>query len=87
MKEIQAEAYADRPAEVGDYILPDVIDEKLAQDNELLEWWADHAFENGYSQEEFAEGIEMLHEVVNDGYDVEYEMQELGDHAEERTSS
>ena len=53
MEEIQAEAYSERPAEVGDYVLPDVIDDELAQDNELLNWWADHAFENGFSQGEF----------------------------------
>ena len=61
MEEIQAEAYSERPAEVGDYVLPDVIDDELAQDNELLNWWADHSFENGFSQGEFEEGIMMFH--------------------------
>ena len=78
MEEIQAEAYSERPAEVGDYILPDVIDDEAAKDNDLLNWWADHSFENGFSQKEFEEGIMMFHEAVNDGYNVEYEMQELG---------
>ncbi len=87
MEEIQAEAYSDRPAEVGDYILPDVIDDEAAQDNELLNWWADHAFENGFSQKEFEEGIMMFHDAIDDGYNVDNEMQELGDHAEERVSA
>ena len=87
MEEIQAEAYSDRPAEVGDYILPDVIDDEAAQDNELLNWWADHSFENGFSQKEFEEGIMMFHDAIDDGYNVDAEMEELGDHAEERVSA
>ena len=87
MEEIQAEAYSERPAEVGDYVLPDVIDDELAQDNELLNWWADHAFENGFSQSEFEEGIMMFHESINDGYDADVEMEELGDHAQERVEA
>ncbi len=87
MEEIQAEAYSERPAEVGDYVLPDVIDDELAQDNDLLNWWADHAFENGFSQSEFEEGIMMFHESINDGYDADVEMEELGDHAQERVEA
>ena len=58
MKEMEEQAYANRPAEVGDYVLPDSIDDDMAADNPLLQWWAT-PFENGYSQDEFAEGIEM----------------------------
>jgi len=87
MEEIEAEAYADRPAEVGDYILPDVIDDEQAADNELLNWWADHSFDNGYSQEEFEQGIQMFHEAINDGYDADAELYELGDNAEERVQA
>ena len=47
----------DRPEKKGDYILPEGIDEELAKSNELLEWWAEQSFENGYSQDEFAEGM------------------------------
>lgn len=86
-QEIEAEAYSDRPAEVGDYILPEIIDADEAVDNELLNWWADHSFDNGYSQEEFAKGIEMFAEATNDGYDAEAEMYDLGDNAEERVEA
>ena len=60
MKDLEAEAYKDRPEKKGDYILPEGIDEELAKSNELLEWWAEQSFENGYSQDEFAEGIETV---------------------------
>ena len=87
MEEMQAEAFADRPAEVGDYLLPEIIDEEEAVDNELLNWWADHSFENGYSQDEFQKGIEMFYEATNDGYDPESEMDQLGDNAQERVAA
>ena len=87
MEEMQAEAFADRPAEVGDYLLPEIIDEEEAVDNELLNWWADHSFENGYSQDEFQKGIEMFYEATNDGYDPESEMSQLGDNAQERVEA
>ena len=87
MEEMQAEAFADRPAEVGDYLLPEIIDEEEAVDNELLNWWADHSFENGYSQDEFQKGIEMFYEATNDKYDPESEMAQLGDNAQERVEA
>tara|TARA_R100000664_G_C2759852_1_gene150142 strand:- start:6280 stop:6996 length:717 start_codon:yes stop_codon:yes gene_type:complete len=87
MEEMQAEAFADRPAEVGDYLLPEIIDEEEAVDNELLNWWADHSFENGYSQDEFQKGIEMFYEATNDEYNPESEMAQLGDNAQERVEA
>jgi hypothetical protein len=51
LKEIEEQAFQNRPADKGDYQLPEGIDETLAADNELLGWWAEHAFENGFSQE------------------------------------
>jgi len=85
MKDLEAEAYKDRPEKKGDYILPEGIDEELARSNELLEWWADQSFENGYSQDEFAEGIEMYKKAMNIGStDPEAEMKTLGDNAKER---
>tara|TARA_R100000742_G_C4254206_1_gene72259 strand:+ start:161 stop:877 length:717 start_codon:yes stop_codon:yes gene_type:complete len=87
MEEMRDQAFADRPAEVGDYLLPEVIDEEEAVDNELLNWWADHSFENGYSQDEFQKGIEMFYEATNDGYNPESEMAELGDNAQERVEA
>ena len=88
MKEMEEQAYANRPADVGDYVLPDSIDDELATDNPLLQWWANTAFENGYSQDEFAEGIEMYVNAMNsDVPDYDAEVEKLGDNANARTEA
>ena len=88
MEEIEKEAYANRPADKGDYILPEGIDEALAPENPLLNWWADHAFENGMSQDEFAEGIKIYMDAVNsDVPDYDAEVGKLGDNANARIES
>jgi len=88
MKEMEEQAYANRPESVGDYVLPDSIDDDMATDNPLLQWWANQAFENGYSQDEFAEGIEMYVNAVNaDVPDYDAEVEKLGDNANARTEA
>ena len=88
LEEIEQEAYANRPAEVGDYELPEGLDEELAQNNDLLQWWANTAFENGYSQDEFAEGIGMYMNAINaDVPDYDAEVARLGDNANARTEA
>jgi len=92
IKELEEEAYANRPETVGDYKLPEVIDESLAVDNQLLQWWANHSFENGFSQEEFEQGIQLYAESSDANtpdYDaiVEEEMGKLGDNATARTEA
>ena len=88
MKEMEEQAYANRPADVGDYVLPDSIDDEMATDNPLLQWWANTAFENGYSQDEFAEGIDMYVNAVNaDMPDYDAELEKLGDNASARTEA
>lgn len=88
MKQMEEEAYANRPASQGDYQLPDTIDESDAVDNDLLNWWAGHAFENGFSQDEFAEGINMYAQALNSGQpDFEEELTKLGDNANARTEA
>jgi hypothetical protein len=88
MKEMEEQAYANRPESVGDYVLPDSIDDEMATDNPLLQWWANQAFENGYSQDEFAEGIEMYVNAINaDVPDYDAEVQKLGDNANARTEA
>tara|TARA_R110000744_G_scaffold117093_1_gene218877 strand:+ start:2486 stop:3238 length:753 start_codon:yes stop_codon:yes gene_type:complete len=86
MEEIQTEAFSSRPDSAGDYELPDVIDAEAAVDNDLLKWWSDHAFENGFSQEEFQQGIEMYaaSNMPDDGPDLEMEAKKLGENAETR---
>ena len=85
MEELQADAYKDRPETAGDYQLPEGIDEESAVNSDLLKWWADHAFENGYSQGEFQKGIEMYSEAVMGSQpDLEAESKRLGDNANVR---
>jgi hypothetical protein len=86
MEEIQAEAFSSRPESAGDYQLPDIIDQEASVDNELLKWWSDHAFENGFSQDEFQKGIEMYaaSNMGDSGPDLEVEAQKLGENADVR---
>lgn len=85
LEEIQTEAFSDRPESAGDYQLPDIVDDELAVDNELLQWWSEHSFENGYGQEEFQKGIEMYAQAVNGSQpDLEAEASKLGDNANDR---
>lgn len=85
LEEIQTEAFSDRPDSSGDYQLPDIVDDDLAVDNELLQWWSEHSFENGYGQEEFQKGIEMYAEAINGAQpDIEAESAKLGDNANDR---
>ncbi|MAO24570.1 MAG: hypothetical protein CMJ25_27810 [Phycisphaerae bacterium] len=85
LEEIKAEAFADRPETAGDYQLPDIVDDDLAVDNELLQWWSEHSFENGYGQEEFQKGIEMYAQAINGNQpDIEAESAKLGDNATTR---
>ena len=85
IEEIQKEAFADRPESAGDYQMPESIDEDAAVDNELLQWWAEHSFENGFSQEEFEKGIEMYAQaMMGSEPDLEAEAAKLGDNANAR---
>ena len=84
-EELNQERYGNRPQSAGDYELPDIVDEAEGFNNELLQWWADHAYENGFSQDQFKEGIEKFAEFTQDkGIDVEAEMSKLGDNAQAR---
>jgi hypothetical protein len=88
MEEIQSEAFKDRPETAGDYQLPDFVDQEQAVDNDLLRWWSEHSFENGYSQDEFQKGLEMYMQAsMADVPDSEAEMQKLGDNANARVEA
>lgn len=87
-EELQTEAYKNRPESAGAYELPDSINAESAVDSELLKWWSDHAFENGYGQEEFQKGIEMYAAATQvSGPDFEAEEKRLGDNAKDRVES
>jgi len=84
-EELNQERFGNRPATSGDYELPDIVDQETGFNNELLQWWADHAFENGYSQDQFADGIERFAEfTAPKGIDFETEIAALGDNAQAR---
>ena len=88
MEEMETEAFAERPASVGEYVLPESIDEAEAVDNELLNWWSNYSWENGLSQTEFAEGIEKYANAVNgQQVDLESVSKELGDNATARVEA
>lgn len=87
IEELQSEAYKDRPASAGEYQLPEFVNQEEALNSELLKWWADQAFENGYSQEEFAKGIEIYMNSMPQGPDLEAERSKLGDNANQRIDS
>lgn len=83
--EIEQERLKDRPESAGEYKLPDGIVEGEAVDNDMLKWWAETAFENGYSQEKFEEGIEIYRKaIVGEPQDMDAERKALGDNAEDR---
>jgi hypothetical protein len=85
IEEIQTEAFSERPESSGDYQLPDIVNEEMAVDNELLKWWADHSYENGFSQEEFNKGIEMYAQAIGSQEpDLDAEAAKLGDNANDR---
>jgi hypothetical protein len=86
--EIEKERFANRPETSGDYQLPEAIDSEMATDNELLNWWANTSFENGYSQEQFEDGINMYVEAINSTIpDYDEEVSKLGENAEARTEA
>lgn len=88
IEELQTEAFKDRPASAGEYQLPETLDQEAAVDNELLQWWSTHAFDNGYSQEEFEQGIEMYakayESMAPEQVDMKAEASKLGDNANQR---
>ena len=85
IQELEADAFKDRPESAGDYQLPEILDEEAAINNDMLKWWAEHSFENGYSQEEFQKGIEMYAQAMQgQGPDLEAEQAKLGDTASDR---
>ena len=88
VEEINKEAYANRPETAGDYKLPESINEAEAVDSELMKWWSEHSFENGYGQDEFEKGIEMYVNAVQGQLpDLEAEAARLGDNASTRVEA
>ena len=88
MSEMETEAFAERPATVGEYVLPETVDETEAVDNELLDWWSNYSWNNGLSQDEFAEGIAKYADAVAGKQpDLEAVRKDLGDNANMRVEA
>tara|TARA_R110000764_G_scaffold92792_4_gene176266 strand:+ start:2999 stop:3697 length:699 start_codon:yes stop_codon:yes gene_type:complete len=87
-QEMQDNFYANRPETSGHYELPESIDEELANDNELLKWWANESWENGYNQEQFSKGINMYTDALQANQpNLEKELGALGDNAQARVDA
>tara|TARA_R100001463_G_scaffold91466_2_gene146203 strand:+ start:1289 stop:2002 length:714 start_codon:yes stop_codon:yes gene_type:complete len=84
MSELSEQASEGVPTNVGDYELPDYLNEEEAIESETLKSWADHCFENGYTHEEFKKGIDMYMSAFPDDADLEAESERLGDNSESR---
>lgn len=83
MEEIEGEAFANRPESAGEYALPEGT-EDIAQelaDDPNVEWWSKFSWENGFSQEEFEEGLQRM---IPQGPDLDAEAAKLGDNANAR---
>lgn len=86
MDEITAERYSNRPEKAGDYKVPDFVDEKSAVDSDLLKWWSEHSFENGFSQDQFEKGIQVYMDSMSSP-NLKAEYDKLGENAEDRINA
>ena len=76
------------PDTSGDYQLPDFIDDETATDNAELRDWAEYSHEQGFTQDQFAKGLEMYAEAMSAGMpDLDSESKRLGDNAAARIES
>tara|TARA_B100000029_G_C17609036_1_gene968631 strand:- start:5894 stop:6679 length:786 start_codon:yes stop_codon:yes gene_type:complete len=84
-EDIISQSLRDRPETVGDYKIPEYLDSAQATDNKLLQWWSNHSYENGFSQDEFEQGIQIYVNQMRQGEPVyAEEMAKLGDNAKAR---
>ena len=85
IKELEEQAYSERPASAGDYQMPEDIPDDFVVDNELLDWWSKHCYENGFNQEEFTAGLEVWQQAIGATQpDIPAETAKLGDNANAR---
>ena len=87
-KELEDKVLENRPASVGEYVLPEVLDEGEAVDNQLLDWWSKYSWDKGLSQDEFAEGIQKYADAIGSKQpDLEAVKKELGDNSTARVEA
>ena len=83
-EEVANERLANRPKTSGEYNIPDDVQ----VENELVGWWAETAFENGFSQEQFEAGIETYRKSMEgSGPDIEGETKKLGENSKDRINA
>ena len=86
--ELQEKAFENRPKTADDYELPESIDKALGADNKLLGWWSKFSWDNGLSQEEFNDGIEIFkNEYLGEQVSIDDEIKKLGDNGQERVQA
>jgi len=87
-EKLEEEAFSQRPASAGDYQIPEVLNEEEAATNPLLKEWAEYAWENGYSQEEFSHWVNKFAEYQEAQQpNLDQVKAELGDNANQRVES
>ena len=87
-EKLEEEAFSQRPASAGDYQIPESLDEQEAATNPLLKEWAEYAWENGYSQEDFSHWVNKFAEFQNAQQpNLDQVKAELGDNANQRVES
>jgi hypothetical protein len=88
IEELNQEAYKDRPASAGEYQLPESFEEGSITDSDIVQWWANHAYDNGFSQDEFADGLNKIMAAASaDIPDIDEEFKKLGDNASARVEA
>jgi hypothetical protein len=90
LEELSNEAVANRPEAPEKYELPEIDGANYEQmaNHPLTKWWSEFAFENGFDQDTFKEGISRYIEArMSDVPNYEVEMKALGDNASARTEA
>ena len=88
--ELSSEAIAGRPETSDQYELPEIEGADLQQmaSHPLTKWWSEFAYENGFDQDTFKQGIsKYIESRVLDVPDFESEIKALGDNAHARTEA
>lgn len=85
MNELQEDFESGKPEEYVLPALPEGINEEMVLANPLTEWWTTHALENGYTQEEYEDGInQYIDAMQGQQVNIEDEMNKLGENAKDR---
>jgi len=90
VQELEQEAIANRPEAADKYELPEIDGANYEQmaNHPLTKWWSEFAFENGFDQDTFKEGISRYIEArTADVPNYEAELKALGDNASARTEA